>query len=331
MQTLGPQLGPLRDLGIQFEVVSLVKQCEEILEFFKRNKKLFESGNKEEILHPCSLPQRCVVFPFELPINAHKLILSLWSIPFMKMFTNGMRESGSSKIFLSDVSLEAFAAMFQFMYHGDIDMKNSMDMGNFSIQLLLLADQFTIAPLHQECCNTILEYLSEVNGTAVVHCGFCSEKGGFKLSEEDKSYMQTCKVVLSTCTFGGGDDLYQPIGMSQASLEKEGDGKKIDEDRMFGKWGIVIVRDLPFIDQRLNDSKSQFPRDPLGEIEALLWQTNSILAISEYGASSSVYDEAKVVVHKNKAAPEEVDRQMTQYHHDGFPDDKRFYGKKVST
>ncbi|KAF6155783.1 hypothetical protein GIB67_007430 [Kingdonia uniflora] len=205
----------------------------------------------------------------------------------------------------------------------------------------------------------------DVNGTAVVHCGFYSEKGGFKLSEEDKSYMQTCKVVVSTCTFGGGDDLYQPIGMSQASLEKvcyvafwdeitlatqEADGKKINVDRMIGKWHIVIVRDLPFTDQRLNgkipkmlthrlfpqarfsiwvDSKSQFRRDPLGVLEALLWRTNSILAISEHGARSSVYDEAKAVVHKNKAAPEEVDRQMTQYLHDGFPDDKRFYGKKA--
>ncbi|KAF6143243.1 hypothetical protein GIB67_039026 [Kingdonia uniflora] len=133
-----------------------------------------------------------------LVAQVHKLILSLWSIPFMKMFTNRMRESRSSEIFLSDVSLEAFAAMFQFMYHGDIDMKNSMDIGNLSIQHLLLAYQFGIAPLHQECYNTILDYLSKVNGIVVVHCGFYSEKGGFKLSEEDKSYMRTCKVVVTT-------------------------------------------------------------------------------------------------------------------------------------
>ncbi|KAF6167950.1 hypothetical protein GIB67_020520, partial [Kingdonia uniflora] len=269
---LEPQLGPLRDLGIQFKVVSLVKQCEEILECFKGNKELFESGNKVEFLHPCSRPQRCVVFPFELPISvqrltqilstsdycdldiyieghglvaqAHKLIHSLWSIPFMKMYTNGMCESGSSKIFLSDVSLEAFAVI---------------------------------------------------------------EKGGFKLFEEDKSYMQTCKVVVSTCTFGGGDDLYQPIGMSPASFEKvcyvafwdeitfatqEADGKKINEDRMI-------------------DSKFQFWRDPLGVLEALLWRTNSILAISEHGARSSVYDEAKVVVHKNKAPPKEATKDSS--------------------
>lgn len=53
-----------------------------------------------------------------------------------------------------------------------------------------------------------------------MNCGFYSENGGFKISNEDKDYMQSCKVVVSTCAFGGGDDLYQPIGMSEASLRK---------------------------------------------------------------------------------------------------------------
>lgn len=134
----------------------------------------------------------------------------------------------------------------------------------------------------------------QVNETAVVHCGFYSDNGGFKISDEDKSYTSTCKVVVSTCTFGGGDDLYQPIGMANASLKKvflagnplcqlvlpslllaseilvivkvcyvafwdnitlatqEAGGKRIGEDHMIGKWRIVIVKDLPFTDQRLN-------------------------------------------------------------------------------
>lgn len=209
------------------------------------------------------------------------------------------------------------------------------------------------------------EHSFKVNETAVVHCGFYSDNGGFKISDVDKSYMSTCKVVVSTCTFGGGDDLYQPIGMSNASLKKvcyvafwdditlatqEAGGKRIGEDHMIGKWRIVIVKDLPFTDQRLNgkipkmlshrlfpqarysiwvDSKSQFRRDPLGVLEALLWRTNSVLAISEHGARSSVYDEGKAVVKKHKATPEEVEVQLTQYRHDGFPDDKRFNGKKA--
>ncbi|KVI06596.1 uncharacterized protein LOC112510175 [Cynara cardunculus var. scolymus] len=205
----------------------------------------------------------------------------------------------------------------------------------------------------------------KVNETASVHCGFYSESGGFTISNEDKSYMQTCKSVVSTCAFGGGDDLYQPIGMSDASLQKvcyvafwdeitlatqEAQGHKIDEERFIGKWRIVVVRNLPFRDQRLNgkipkmlahrlfphakysiwvDSKSQFRRDPLGVLEALLWRSNFVLAISEHGARSSVYDEAKAVVKKNKATPEEVELQITQYRHDGLPEDKRVNGKKA--
>lgn len=59
-----------------------------------------------------------------------------------------------------------------------------------------------------------------MNETACVHCGFYSEAGGFTISKEDKSFMNSCKSVVSTCTFGGGDDLHQPIGMSDASLQK---------------------------------------------------------------------------------------------------------------
>ena len=54
----------------------------------------------------------------------------------------------------------------------------------------------------------------------MVHCGFYSDNGGFKISNEDKNYMERCEVVVSTCAFGGGDDLYQPIGMSGASVRK---------------------------------------------------------------------------------------------------------------
>ncbi|XAR61814.1 hypothetical protein NMG60_11016337 [Bertholletia excelsa] len=205
----------------------------------------------------------------------------------------------------------------------------------------------------------------EVNETAIVHCGFYSKHGGFQISDEDKTYMETCKVAVSTCTFGGGDDLYQPIGMTDVSLQKvcyvafwdeithaaqEAEGCRIDENQFIGKWRIVIVKSLPFRDQRLNgkipkmlshrlfpharysiwvDSKSQFRRDPLGVLEALLWRSKSVLAISEHGARSSVYDEAKAVVHKNKATPEEVEVQLSQYRRDGFPRDKRFNGKKA--
>ncbi|XWS40357.1 hypothetical protein CRYUN_Cryun18bG0134100 [Craigia yunnanensis] len=193
----------------------------------------------------------------------------------------------------------------------------------------------------------------KVNETAVVHCGFYSENGAFKISDEDKSYMQTCQVVVSTCAFGGGDDLYQPIGMTMLSLRKvcymafwdeitlqtqEAERHKIDDNHTIGIWETVTLMmlrvanncfDNPLIIQQLSDSKSQFRQDPLGVLEALLWRTSSVLAISEHGARSSICDEGKAVVEKHKATPEEVEAQLFQYRQDGFPNEKRFNGKKV--
>jgi hypothetical protein len=76
------------------------------------------------------------------------------------------------------------------------------------------------------------------------------------------------------------------------------------------------------------DSKYQFRRDPIGVLEALLWRTNSTFAISEHGARSNVYDEGKAIVQKHKATPEEVEVQLTQYHQDEMPEEKRLHGLK---
>lgn len=91
----------------------LVKQCEEITERFKLNKKLFDSGNNVEISYRSSKPQCGTAFPSGLPLSiqrliqfhitgeysdvdiyigghdlvapSHKIILALWSIPFFKV------------------------------------------------------------------------------------------------------------------------------------------------------------------------------------------------------------------------------------------------------
>ncbi|KAI3971345.1 hypothetical protein MKX01_008189 [Papaver californicum] len=88
--------------------------------------------------------------------------------------------------------------------------------------------------------------------------------GGYRISNEVKAYMQTCKVVVSTCRFSGGDDLYQPINWNVgaipeeafwdeiAAATQEAGGKNIDEENMIGKWQIVVVKDLPFTDQCSN-------------------------------------------------------------------------------
>lgn len=83
------------------------------MERFKLNEKLFDSGKSVELSYPRTSPHCCRAFPFGLPIDRqrlkqlhltgeysdvniyieggclvsrpHKIILSLWSVPFAKV------------------------------------------------------------------------------------------------------------------------------------------------------------------------------------------------------------------------------------------------------
>lgn len=83
-------------------------------------------------------------------------------ICIVQMFTNGMSESISSKVYLRDISPEAFKGMLEFMYNGELNLKDTMDFGSLLFELLLMADQFGVSLLHQECCKILLKSLSEV-------------------------------------------------------------------------------------------------------------------------------------------------------------------------
>uniref|UniRef100_A0A2P2L4L5 BTB/POZ domain-containing family protein n=1 Tax=Rhizophora mucronata TaxID=61149 RepID=A0A2P2L4L5_RHIMU len=188
-QILESQLGSLGSLALQYEVMPLAKQCKETMERSMLNKKLLGVGKNVELSCPNSRPHYCVTFPLGLPINVqrlnelhssgeysdvniyieghglvarlHKIILSLWSVPFMKMFTNGMSETSSSEIHLSEVPPEAFKIMLKYMYIGELSLADTTYSGTLLLQLLLLADQFGVTPLYQECCKILLECLSE--------------------------------------------------------------------------------------------------------------------------------------------------------------------------
>lgn len=101
------------NLSLQFEVKTLVKQCEETMERFKLNEKLFDFGESVELSYPSTSPHCCRSFAFGLPVDRqrikqlhltgeysdvnvyieegglvsqpHKIILSLWSVPFAKV------------------------------------------------------------------------------------------------------------------------------------------------------------------------------------------------------------------------------------------------------
>eukprot|EP00249_Psilotum_nudum_P010532 c22594_g1_i1 orf=61-1596(+) len=205
----------------------------------------------------------------------------------------------------------------------------------------------------------------KVSEVMQVHCGFCSGGNTFEIGPQDKALLDKCKAVVMTCAFGGGDDIYQPINVTKASFSKVcfvafwdevtleaqmRGGRQPDSSGKIGHWHIVVVRNLPFSDQRLNgkipkmlghrlfpnarysiwvDSKSQFRRDPMAVFEALLWRTNSSLAISEHGARDCVYKEGDAIVRKHKASPEEVATQLGQYRREGFPEKARFDDHKA--
>lgn len=81
------------------------------------------------------------------------------------MFTNGMSETNSSDVVLRDVSPEAFEAMLDFMYSGELNLQQgrSLESGVLLFQLLLLADQFGVTLLHAQCSKALLDCLSEVD------------------------------------------------------------------------------------------------------------------------------------------------------------------------
>ncbi|CAH8263658.1 unnamed protein product [Arabidopsis lyrata] len=106
-----------------------------------------------------------------------------------------------------------------------------------------------------------------VRETVSLHCGFFNANGGFRILDKDKRFMQTCEVVVSTCAFGGGDKIFMNLleclrhqvkrfamlrfGMKLLLQHKKQRGHKINENDHTGKWRIVIVKDMPFTDQRL--------------------------------------------------------------------------------
>lgn len=182
------QLNSLLELSSQFKVKPLVKRCEEIIDCLKMDNKLSESSKNVEVSSSGSQAHQFDYFPFKAPVSvqkikqflangehsdiniyvsgqglvaqAHKLILSLWSMPFAKMFTNGMKESSSSNVCFEDVSAEAFFLLLQFMYSGELKV-DTREITSVLVQLLLLSDQFGITILQFECCKRIMELLSE--------------------------------------------------------------------------------------------------------------------------------------------------------------------------
>uniref|UniRef100_A0ACD5XXC3 Uncharacterized protein n=1 Tax=Avena sativa TaxID=4498 RepID=A0ACD5XXC3_AVESA len=216
------QLDSLLQLSLHFKVELLVKRCEEMLDSLTRMDDKLSASNLQVSSSGCQAHQ-VDYFPFEAPVcvqkikqflasgehsdvnifvsgqglvaRAHKLILSLWSMPFAKMFTNGMKESKATDVFFEDISAQAFSLLLQFMYSGELIVDDRY-ITSVLLQLLLLSDQFGITVLQFECCKRIMEFLSEDTVCSVLQA--VSSIPSCKLLEE--ICKRNCAMHFDYCT-----------------------------------------------------------------------------------------------------------------------------------
>lgn len=106
-------LAPLWDLSSNFEVMPLVRQCEENIDRLKLSNKIYDPSKKVKLSCPISHPLSGFMFPSAFPVDvgklkmlystgeytdikiylsdhgltfqSHKVILSLWSVAFAKV------------------------------------------------------------------------------------------------------------------------------------------------------------------------------------------------------------------------------------------------------
>ncbi|EYU22427.1 hypothetical protein MIMGU_mgv1a009507mg [Erythranthe guttata] len=195
-----------------------------------------------------------------------------------------------------------------------------------------------------------------------IHCGFVkfpnetSSSTGFDLNEKDKEYMNTCKIVVSSCIFGSSDFLRRPTSkviseyskknvcfvmfVDEQSLAKlSSEGNVVDERGNIGLWKIVVVKNLPYNDNRKTgkvpkflshrlfpssrysiwlDSKLRLNADPMKIIEYFLWRKGSEYAISNHYIRHCVWDEILQNKRLNKYNHSALDEQFYFYQSDGL-------------
>ncbi|KAF6154643.1 hypothetical protein GIB67_000527, partial [Kingdonia uniflora] len=194
-----------------------------------------------------------------------------------------------------------------------------------------------------------------------LHCGFVkgqegSPSTGFDIDEKDKEYMNTCRIVVSSCIFGSSDFLRRPTSKKiseyskknvcfimfldeQTMLKLPSDGQVLDDRGYIGLWRIVAVRNLPYTDMRRTgkvpkflshrlfpsarysiwlDSKMRLQTDPLLIIEYFLWRNRSEYAISNHYDRHCVWEEVLQNKRLNKYNHTAIDEQFLFYQADGL-------------
>lgn len=230
---------------------------------------------------------------------------------------------------------------------------------NFSLQYVQTEDIITPRFGGHQTLKEREQSFHATNQT--IHCGFIKgpegyPSTGFDLVNEDKMYMNTCTVVVSSCIFGSSDFLRRPTSKMISEYSKKNvcfvmfvdketlvklskEGSVPDEKGFIGLWRIVVVNNLPYDDMRKTgkvpkflshrlfpsarysiwlDSKMRLHTDPIQIIEYFLWRKKSEYAISNHYTRHCVWDEVQQNKRLNKYNHTAIDQQFLFYQSDGL-------------
>uniref|UniRef100_A0A0D9VL01 Uncharacterized protein n=1 Tax=Leersia perrieri TaxID=77586 RepID=A0A0D9VL01_9ORYZ len=187
-----------------------------------------------------------------------------------------------------------------------------------------------------------------------LHCGFVQgpegyPNTGFDLDENDKMYMASCRVVVSSCIFGSSDYLRKPTKSKIGPYSKKNvcfimfldeltlgtlssEGIVPDETRSIGLWRIVVVKKSPYKDMRRAGKvpkllahrlfpsaiKLRLNADPMLIIEYFLWRKKAEYAISMHYDRTCVWEEVLQNKRLNKYNHTAIDEQFYFYQSDGL-------------
>jgi hypothetical protein len=90
-------------------------------------------------------------------IHCHKLILSLTSRYFSRMFESNMKEANTNQVQLEDVDLITLKSVIEFMYTNSIDDKK------ITVELLNAADRFEVMRLREICSRKLRKDINALN------------------------------------------------------------------------------------------------------------------------------------------------------------------------
>ncbi|KAK8485664.1 hypothetical protein V6N12_019191 [Hibiscus sabdariffa] len=246
-----------------------------------------------------------------------------------------------------------------------LEPKNYMNFTQFSLDYVEMEVNPLHANLHQSRFGghqTLEEReKSFFARNQTIHCGFVKgmprlSSPGFELSEDDKAYMNTCRVAVSSCIFGSSDFLRRPTSRMISDFSKKSvcfvmfvdeqtlsklssEGHTPDEKGYVGLWKIVVVKNLPYLDMRKTgkvpkflahrlfpsswysiwlDSKMRLNTDPMLIIEFFLWRMRAEFAISNHYDRHCVWEEVLQNKRLNKYNHTAIDEQFMFYQSDGL-------------